>query len=161
MDSPISTNRRRGAVNTGTPYHGIADKPVLSISSGIHDFLLTLSISADEGCEVVFTLDGSDPDRDHVGGRISHSRTSIRGTLATRFANSSFICKRPGHLCIWFTSAIPVSQGFGGPRRRRRLLRQTATVEPSWARTPMVMGMRPKMAARTITAIVPTATVIF
>ena len=68
MDSPISTNRRRGAVNTGTPYHGIADKPVLSISSGIHDFLLTLSISADEGCEVVFTLDGSDPDRDHVGG---------------------------------------------------------------------------------------------
>ena len=80
--------------NSSTPYNEVLPAPKFSVKAGFHTSDVQLSITANApGATIYYTLDGSDPSPDHVGGTTYQYKNNYQenpGDLPGGLLNESF-----------------------------------------------------------------------
>lgn len=77
----IHTDPSQGVANSGATYTAYAQKPVLSIQAGYQSAPISVSITAEAGTTIYYTLDGSEPDNSdtpYTGPVAINSTKSLR-----------------------------------------------------------------------------------
>jgi hypothetical protein len=72
-----------GMPNPEERYHQFLQPPVFSHKAGFYDSPFELTITADPEAEIIYTLDGSEPDPDNLEGTTFSYKNSFPGSLLT------------------------------------------------------------------------------